>query len=67
MPRILCFTGIVVSILVALIFLLDLVALLGGVTGLAPFRGASWLMDVLFVICGAILGYLSYSTLREQD
>ncbi|MCR9115734.1 MAG: hypothetical protein NXI22_02155 [bacterium] len=33
---------------------------------IAPFRGASWVMDVFVVICAGGLGYLSWQTYREQ-
>jgi hypothetical protein len=63
MPKILCISGIVVSLLVFVIFLMDLVA----PPSIAPFKNAVWTMDLIFVICSAILGFLSYMTLREQD
>jgi hypothetical protein len=63
MPKILCISGIVVSVLVFIIFLMDLVA----PGSLAPFKHANWMMDLVFVICSAILGFLSFMTLREQD
>ncbi len=63
MPKILCFSGIVFSLLVFVVFLMDLVA----PGGLAPFKRADWVMDLVFVICAAILGFLSFMTLREQD
>ncbi len=59
MPRALSISGIVVAILLVLVFGLD-------VTPLAfPFGGASPSMDIGFIIAAAILGYLSWSTLRE--
>ncbi len=59
MPRALSISGIVVAILLVLVFGLD-------VTPLSfPFGGASTFMDVGFIIAAAILGYLSWSTLRE--
>ncbi len=63
MPKVLCMTGIVISILVFALFLLDLVV----PESFAPLKKASWLMDVVFVLCSLALGYLSWSTLREQD
>jgi hypothetical protein len=57
----------VIAILLFALFLLDLVVPLIGLSGLAPFRNASPLMDLLFVLCSAALGYLSWSTLRELD
>ncbi len=32
-----------------------------------PFGRASWIMDAGFLICGAILGYLSWNTLRDNS
>ena len=48
-----------VAVLVAALFLLDMVA---GV----PFRKASMLMDISLVICAILLGIISWMTLREQ-
>jgi hypothetical protein len=31
-----------------------------------PFSKASLAMDISFVICGLVLAYLSWATLREQ-
>ncbi|HUT11997.1 MAG TPA: hypothetical protein VMY42_15965 [Thermoguttaceae bacterium] len=61
MPKALCIAGIVIAALVFLIFGLDLAI------GLPPFNKASMMMDAAFVVCGAILGYLSWTTLREQE
>ncbi|MBI85759.1 MAG: hypothetical protein CMJ81_21395 [Planctomycetaceae bacterium] len=53
----------------ALVFLLCLLDLLGGyfsfLAFIAPFRGASLLMDVTFVISGGMLAYLSWGAFRE--
>jgi len=59
MPKALCISGMVVAGLLLLFFGLDLAA---GV----PFGGASTMMDLGFVVCAAILGYLSWATYREQ-
>lgn len=61
-----CISGILISALVLVIFLIDLLAALAGLQSLAPFRGASRLMDIVFVICAAGLGFASWSTLKEQ-
>jgi len=53
----------VISILVFLIFLLDLVL----PSSLAFFKKASVLLDVIFVLCSGVLAYLSWTTFREQD
>ena len=60
MPKVLCIAGIVVAALVFLLFALDLA------TGF-PFNRASKVMDVGFIACGLILGYLGWSTMREQE
>lgn len=60
MPKVLCLTGMVISILVFVMFLLDLVLAW-------PFDKASPGLDMAFVVCAAALGYLSWSTFREQD
>lgn len=62
MPKGLCMTGMAIAILIFMLFLLDLVL----PTGWAPFKRASILMDIAFVICAIGLGYLSWSTFREQ-
>ena len=67
MPKALCMAGMVIAILVFILFLLDLIFGLVGPVWLAPFRYASWPMDVAFVICAAGLGVLSWLTFREQD
>ena len=67
MPKALCMAGMVIAILVFILFLLDLIFGLVGPEWLAPFRNASRLMDIAFVICAAGLGVLSWLTFREQD
>jgi hypothetical protein len=62
MPKALCITGMVVSILVLILFLADLAL----PQSIAPFKKASWMLDVTFVLCAAILAYMSWSTLKEQ-
>ena len=59
MPKALCILGTVVAVLLLLVFGVDLA--LG-----FPFGGVSWLMDVGFIVCSAVLGYLSWMTFREQ-
>ena len=63
MPKALCLMGMVVSILIFLIFLLDLVLPVDW----AFFKRASPMLDIIFALCAAGLGYLSWVTLREQD
>ncbi len=63
MPKALCLTGMVIAILIFVLFLLDLVL----PTGMAIFKKASISLDIIFVVCALILGYLSWTTFREQD
>jgi hypothetical protein len=65
MPKALCLSGMVVAILIALLFLTDLVASMIA-PSLAPFRGVSWLMDISLIVCAGVLGAMSWLTFREQ-
>ncbi len=65
MPKALCIAGIVVAGLLLLLFGLDLTTSLL-LDGGFPFNGVNKIMDIGFVISAGILGYLSWSTLREQ-
>ncbi len=59
MPRALCIVGTVVSLLLLLIFGLDLAVRF-------PFSRANMIMDIGFVLCSVTLGVLSWLTMREQ-
>jgi hypothetical protein len=59
MPKALCLVGMVVGVLLLLVFGLDLAVEF-------PFRRASWPMDIGGVVSSLILGYVSWTTLREQ-
>jgi hypothetical protein len=63
MPRLLCLGGLVVAGLVLLLFLLDLIMSFAGMGSL--FRYPSLLMDISFMLCSAVLGYLSWMSLKE--
>ena len=63
MPRLLCLGGLVVAGLVFLLFLLDLIMSMAGMGSL--FRYPSLLMDITFTLCSALLGYLSWMSLKE--
>ncbi len=60
MPKALCLTGMVIAIVVFLLFLLDLILKV-------PFQRANLVMDVVFVLCAGTLGFISWTTFREQD
>lgn len=59
MSKALTIVGMVVAVLLLLIFALDLAV------G-TPFGGVSMTMDIIFIVCAAILGFLSYTTFVEQ-
>ncbi len=59
MPKALCMSGLVVSGLVIILFAADLAV---GI----PFRRASVMMDVALLCSAALLGLMSWFTLREQ-
>lgn len=65
MPKALCMAGTVIAALLFLVFGLDFVTSSLLETAF-PFQGASKTMDVAFMICAAVLGYLSWTTMREQ-
>ncbi len=59
MARALTILGMVVAVLIFCLFALDLAIQ-------TPFARASIAMDVGAVVCAGILGYLSWSSYREQ-
>ncbi len=59
MPKALCIVGTVIAVLLFIVFGLDLA--IG-----FPFGGASSWMNVGFIVCSVVLGYLSWATMREQ-
>jgi hypothetical protein len=59
MPKALCIVGTVVTVLLLLTFGLDLAVEF-------PFHRASMTMDIGVVVCSLMLGYVSWTTLKEQ-
>ncbi|HEY2894899.1 MAG TPA: hypothetical protein VGJ16_11820 [Pirellulales bacterium] len=59
MAKGLTIVGMVVAVVLLLAFGLDLAV------GF-PFSKASLAMDIAFLLCSAMLGYMSWSTFREQ-
>lgn len=57
MPKILAISGMVVAALVLLFFGIDAAS--------SIFGRPSLMMDIMFLICAALLGYMSWSTYRE--
>lgn len=66
MPKALCLLSLVASILVLVLFGSELVLGLAGMQDTAILGATSGLMNFAFVIFGALLAYLSFSTYREQ-
>ena len=60
MAKALTILGMVVAALIFCLFAVDLAIKV-------PFERASLPMDVLSIICAAILGYLSWATFKEQQ
>ena len=60
MPKALCILGLVISVLLLVIFGLDLLTRV-------PFGREAMVMDIGFLIASLILGYMSFSTMREQS
>jgi hypothetical protein len=56
MPKALALTGLVVSVLILILMLVDL-----------AWTRASLAMDIGFILCALGLGVLSYLTFREQS
>jgi hypothetical protein len=50
----------VIAILILVLFLLDLAVKF-------PFQRINAVMDITFVLCAIGLGFISWTTLREQD
>jgi hypothetical protein len=59
MPKALCLVGTVVAVLLLLVFGLDLAIAF-------PFHRDSMTMDIGILVCSALLGYASWTALREQ-
>ena len=66
MQKVLCYFSLTISVIVLALFLADLILGMAGMVEIAPFKYASMVMDIVFVICALILGVLSFFTLREQ-
>ena len=62
----LCYIALTLSVVVFIFFLLDIVLGLLGMAQTAPFKYASLLTDIVFLVSSATLGLLSFQTLREQ-
>jgi hypothetical protein len=66
MPKALCLTSLVASILIVVLFLADAAMGMLGMGESAPLRSASLMMDIVFMILGGVMIFLSWTTYREQ-
>jgi hypothetical protein len=64
MDKWLCWSGLAISAIFLLLFLLDFIFSMAGVPFL-PFGGMDTVVDVLGSLCSAVLLYLSWNALRE--
>lgn len=58
MPKALCLIGMVLSILVLLIFLIDMI--------MGVFKLSNTPMSIIFIVASAAIAVLSFTTFREQ-
>ena len=66
MPKALCLTSLVVAVIIVVLFLADAVMGFMGMATMAPLRSANMMMDIVFIVTGSILAYMSFATWREQ-
>ena len=66
MPKGLCITALTIAVIVFALFLADVVFGLAGMTQMAPFKYTNLVMDIIFILCSAILAVMSWFTFREQ-
>jgi hypothetical protein len=64
MPKALCISGMSIAIVLLVLFSWDLVSFVS--PAWAPFKGASKTIDIAFILCSAGLGYISWTTWKEQ-
>jgi len=62
----LCIAAFSIAVIVLALFLADLILGMAGMNQLAPFKYASMLMDIVFIVCSLILGAMSWFTMKEQ-
>jgi hypothetical protein len=65
MPKALSLISLVIAVIIVVLFLTDAAMGMLGMQTSAPLRGASLLMDLVFILAGAALIFMSWSTWRE--
>lgn len=66
MQKALCIAALAIAVIVFALFLADLILGLAGNFEIAPFKFANQTIDIVFVVCSAILALLSWFTFKEQ-
>lgn len=66
MQKGLCIAALTIAAIVFALFLADLVLGLADMVELAPFKYASMVIDIVFVVCSLVVAIMSWFTLREQ-
>lgn len=66
MQKGLCIAALSIAAIVLVLLLADVLLGLAGMPQLAPFKYASLILDLIFIICAGTLGFLSWKTLKEQ-
>ena len=66
MQKGLCIAALTISVIVFVLFLLDLAMGMAGQQQLAPFNYASQVTDIVFIVASLALAVMSFFTLREQ-
>ncbi len=62
----LCIIALSIAVVILVLFAADLILGLSGQTSLAPFKYASMVTDIVFIVVSGILAAMSWFTLREQ-
>ncbi len=65
MPKALSLISLVLAVVIVVLFLTDAAMGMLGMEQSAPLRAANLLMDLTFVVAGAILILMSWATWRE--
>ena len=65
MPKALCLISLVASALILLVFLADFAFGMMGNVSLAPFGAANMMMDIVYIILGGIMIFMSLKTFKE--
>lgn len=66
MQKGLCIAALAISVIVFVLFLLDLIMGFAGADQMAPFKNADMVVDIVFVVASLVLATMSFFTLREQ-